>query len=243
MRLRNQLHATFSNIKYRSVFYAALVLVIVMLYALTGFAEASVEPQKIITLLKPAHKQSNIMPASSPVAEILPSPSHQKDVAIPQQLIPNDTIPGDDVASDNEDQHIFYLVTRVIDGDTVVVFRQEKSTTVRLIGVDSPESVSTKTAPECYGKQAAETAKSLLLGKQVMLESDDSQDEYDIYGRLLRYVYLSNGELVNKYLIAQGFAREYTFKKAYEYQSEFRKAQQQAKIEQKGLWNPENCKE
>ena len=75
------------------------------------------------------------------------------------------------------------LVTRVIDGDTIQV---ETSETVRYIGIDTPEIVHPDKPVECFGQQAANKNKELVLGKSVTLEKDVS--ETDRYGRLLRVV-------------------------------------------------------
>ena len=73
------------------------------------------------------------------------------------------------------------------------------------------------------------------------LVPDPSQDTYDKYGRLLAYVYLPSGLLYNKYMIEKGFAHEYTYKKPYEFQQEFKAAQTSAKAAGLGFWSPDTC--
>ena len=132
-------------------------------------------------------------------------------------------------------------VVRDIDGDTIVVFYQGVTTTIRLIGVDTPETVDPKKPAECFGEEASQETKSLVNGAQVRLEFDPSQGMKDVYGRTLAYVYLADGTLLDKFLIAQGYGHEYTYKTPYEYQSEFKVAQASAKTDQLGLWSPSTC--
>jgi hypothetical protein len=87
-------------------------------------------------------------------------------------------------------------VTRVVDGDTIVVNIAGSEYRVRYIGVDTPEST---TKQECYGREAARFNRSLVNGQTVRLERD--VNDTDRFGRLLRYVYLPNGEMVNEVLV------------------------------------------
>jgi len=128
-------------------------------------------------------------------------------------------------------------VTRVVDGDTVKVLIDNKEDTVRLIGIDAPETVDPKKPVQCFGQEASNEAKEILTGKTVILESDSTQADRDEYGRLLRYIFLEDGTNVDEFMISEGYAREYTFKgNFYKYQSEFIQAQQKAREENKGLW-------
>jgi micrococcal nuclease len=97
-------------------------------------------------------------------------------------------------------------VTRVIDGDTVVV---EGVGTVRLIGVDTPETVDPQRPVEYFGTEASDFARHLATGKRVRLEFD--QDRMDRYGRTLAYVYLQpENLLLNAEIIRQGYGFAYT---------------------------------
>jgi micrococcal nuclease len=134
------------------------------------------------------------------------------------------------------------LVTRVVDGDTIVVSQNGTTTHVRLIGVDTPETVKPHTPVQCFGSEASAKAKEMLTGVFVRLETDPTQDTYDTYGRLLAYVFLPNGTLFNQYLIENGYGHEYTFKgKTYEYQMQFKAAQESARSSKRGLWAPGVC--
>lgn len=124
----------------------------------------------------------------------------------------------------------FAKVERVIDGDTI---KLETGETVRYIGIDTPETVNTKTQVMCYGKEASDRNKQLVEGKTVELEKDVS--ETDRYGRLLRYVWLGD-VLINEYLVSEGFAVSSSYPPDIKYQEIFTKAQEQARLNQKGLW-------
>lgn len=134
-----------------------------------------------------------------------------------------------------------YPVTKVVDGDTIYVLIDGKKQTIRFIGVDTPEVVDPRKPVQCFGKEASAFTKSLLTGKSVRLEADETQDNKDKYNRLLRYIYLEDGTLVNKELIVQGYAHEYTYEVPYTYQAEFKQAQKTAQLEKKGLWGDNVC--
>ena len=103
-----------------------------------------------------------------------------------------------------------YAVTKVVDGDTIAVLMDGKKVTIRLIGMDTPETVDPRKPVQCFGIEASDKAKELLTGQAVEIEQDDSQDTYDKYGRLLAYVYLpdlstplgASGISFNEYMIA-----------------------------------------
>lgn len=136
-----------------------------------------------------------------------------------------------------------YRVTKVVDGDTLAIDMNGESVTLRLIGLDTPETVDPRKPVQCFGKEASDKAKELLTGTSISIETDPTQDTYDKYGRLLAYVYLPNGTLFNKYMIQEGYGHEYTYDKAYKYQAAFKAAQQAAQSAEKGLWAPDACTE
>ena len=127
-------------------------------------------------------------------------------------------------------------VVDVSDGDTITISKDCKPTTVRLIGIDTPETVDPRKPVQCFGKEASEYTKMNLKGKKVQIETDEMQNTYDKYGRLLGYVILEDGTNFNQRLIEEGYAHEYTHKTPYRYQKEFRAAQASAKDSEKGLW-------
>lgn len=132
-------------------------------------------------------------------------------------------------------------VINVVDGDTVDVLIDGREERVRLIGIDTPESVAPSRPVECYGREASTFTRQLLLGQSVLLEDDSSQANRDDFGRLLRYIWLLDGRMANYEIIAQGYGFEYTYNLPYLYQVEFRAAQNAARAAQAGLWAPETC--
>ncbi len=135
----------------------------------------------------------------------------------------------------------FFPVVRGIDGDTIIVDIGGNATTIRLIGVDTPETVDPRKPVECFGPEASAETKQLVDGREVRLTYDSSQGEFDKYHRTLAYVYLEDGTLLNEFLIAKGYGHEYTYQTPYIYQSEFRAAQKSAQKSQLGFWSPETC--
>jgi len=136
-----------------------------------------------------------------------------------------------------------YPVDYVIDGDTLVVDLGEARETVRLIGIDAPETGDGRTQLECFGREAREEARRLLSGRQVRLATDPSQDTRDRYDRLLAYVWLEDGTFVNLAMVETGYAFEYTYDLPYRYQPELRAAGEHAMASGAGLWAPGACDE
>ncbi len=154
------------------------------------------------------------------------------------RLVPS-TFPS--ITTHNEEEKA--TVIRVIDGDTIRVDigKEQKGMTIRLIGVDTPESVHPNKPVECFGKEASDYLKKLVAGKNVRLVRDPSQGDLDKYGRMLRYAYLEDGTFVNEQIIAEGYGHEYTYDEPYQYQERFRQAQEQAQRDKKGLWADDAC--
>jgi micrococcal nuclease len=133
-------------------------------------------------------------------------------------------------------------VTKVIDGDTFEASLDGQKLKVRMIGVDTPETVDPRRAVGCFGKQASNETKRLIEGKEVILIKDVS--ETDKYNRLLRYVFLPIGEgnnlFINDYLVRQGFAKVLTYPPDVKYDSRFLEAEREARENLRGLWG--ECK-
>lgn len=133
------------------------------------------------------------------------------------------------------------LVEKVVDGDTIKVRLPDgQLETVRFLGIDTPETVDPNRPAGCFGKEASNRTKELLTGKSVRLEADPKQGDRDKYQRLLRYIYLPDGTLVNAELVAEGFARVYTAFPTSK-QKEFLELQKQARLAGRGLWNKTTC--
>jgi len=143
-----------------------------------------------------------------------------------------------------QEKKITYPVQKVVDGDTVVIRRDGKNETLRLIGMDAPETTTLrKGVVECFGSDATKRARELLDGVEVTLEEDASQGTYDKYGRTLAYLILPDGHNFAEVMIAEGYAHEYTYNLPYRYQKEFKAAQKSAERTKSGLWNPDACSE
>ena len=130
---------------------------------------------------------------------------------------------------------IMAQVERVIDGDTIRVRHQGKNYTVRLIGVDTPETKPPTEAVQYFGREASAFTKEHLEGKTVALVRDRIGDTTDLYGRLLRYVYL-DGQNFNARLIREGYAHAYQGA-SFSKRQEFIDLEEQAKRRGIGLWN------
>ena len=132
-------------------------------------------------------------------------------------------------------------VIRVVDGDTLHVNVDGEDVTIRLIGIDTPETVKTDSPIECFGPEASDFAKSVLDGQQVTLEFDESQGRTDKYGRTLAYVWveLADGDraLMNLAAVEGGYAEEKQYGPTpFAWQAEFRRAEEGARAADLGLW-------
>lgn len=131
-----------------------------------------------------------------------------------------------------------WRVTRVVDGDTVDVTRGPRTLTLRLIGIDTPETVHPTEPIECWGPEASEFTSARLLGEPVVLEYDRSQGRLDYYGRTLAYVWTVRGRdsLFNRDVVRRGYALEYTYDAPYAWQRELVAAESAARAERLGVW-------
>ena len=123
-------------------------------------------------------------------------------------------------------------VERVVDGDTVVLDGGEK---VRLVGINTPESVDPRRPVQWYGKEASAFTTALLQGKRVRMEQD--VEKTDRYGRTLGYLSLEDGTFVNLRLVEEGYAFAYPFPPNVAHEEEFRDAERRAREKGLGLWS------
>jgi micrococcal nuclease len=126
-------------------------------------------------------------------------------------------------------------VTKAVDGDTLNVQMGDQKETVRLLGIDTPETHDPRKPVQCFGEVAAAHTKALVEGKDVRLEPDPTDSDRDKYHRLLRYVYLPDGTLVNAELIKDGYAFAYTIFPLIKL-DEFRALEADARAGNRGLW-------
>jgi len=136
---------------------------------------------------------------------------------------------------------VYGKVKKVTDGDTVSVEVYGQTQPVRLIGVDTPETVAPGQPIGCYGKEASAHTKKVLTKKLVRLEIPRIGDSEDAYGRTLAYVYLDADEdgsyehLFNEDLITLGLARTTTFSHAH--RRGFERLREEAEERGVGLWS------
>lgn len=131
-----------------------------------------------------------------------------------------------------------YEVVRFSDGDTITVNMNGKKESVRMIGIDTPETHRPNSPVQCYGPAASAFTKNLIDTNKVRLESDSQNTNRDRYDRLLRYVYLPDGRLVQAEIIKGGYGFAYT-QFPFSKKADFVALEQAAKQENKGLWG--NC--
>lgn len=128
-----------------------------------------------------------------------------------------------------------YNVKSFADGDTITVEMGGREERIRMIGVDTPETHKPNAPVQCYGPEASAYTKQLIGDEQVRLEADPQSSNRDRYNRLLRYVYLADGRLVEAELIKGGYGFAYTYF-PFTKSAEFTAAQKQAQEQRAGLW-------
>ena len=129
----------------------------------------------------------------------------------------------------------YYKVVDFSDGDTISVDMNGKTEHVRMIGVDTPETHDPRKAVQCFGQAASDFTRQLIGTNPVRLEADPLSTNRDRYDRLLRYVYLPDGRLVEREIIQQGYGFAYVsfpFTKT----DEFKKLEDEARQQNRGLW-------
>jgi len=124
-------------------------------------------------------------------------------------------------------------VQRVVDGDTFIALTGSRRFRVRLIGVNTPETVKPGTPIQCFGPEASTYAHKILTGKQVRLVYD--VERYDRYRRVLAYVYLG-ATFFNLDLVQRGYAVVETVPPDVAHVRDFVAAQRAARASRTGLW-------
>lgn len=129
----------------------------------------------------------------------------------------------------------YYRVVEFADGDTISVDMDGKVERIRMIGVDTPETHDPRKAVQCFGQAASDFTKNLIGNNPVRLQADELSTNRDRYDRLLRYVYLPDGKLVEEEIIRQGYGFAYTsfpFTKS----DHFKQLETDARQQGRGLW-------
>jgi micrococcal nuclease len=139
-------------------------------------------------------------------------------------------------------------VLRVIDGDTIRVEYSGLRESVRLIGIDCPESKNNRKARTDAGRSGEDVEKIMAMGKRaadfvkkIVKPGDILQLEFDVkernhYRRLLAYVFLEDGRMLNEVIIREGYASPMTIPPNVKYQEKFRDAYREAREAKRGLW-------
>lgn len=151
-----------------------------------------------------------------------------------KSFLPEDVAVQQDSVAENG-----YKVERVVDGDTIVIDYNGEDTKVRLIGVDTPESVSNDADSNVkWGEKASAYTKKRLANETVYLEFD--KEKQDRYGRLLAYVYLKDQEndytMFNQTLVENGYARAAYYSPNGKYRETFEELEEKAEKQKKGFW-------
>lgn len=134
-------------------------------------------------------------------------------------------------------------VVHVYDGDTISVRLGSGIEKVRLLGIDSPEMQDKKSGvAQCFAKEAKQKTASLLLHHSVTLKKDSQSKNRDVYGRLLRYVFINEKKQSNisSILVEQGYARVYR-RSPISQLKDLEKKERDAQHGHRGLWNTKNC--
>ncbi len=131
-------------------------------------------------------------------------------------------------------------VVRVIDGDTLKVrLTTGQTVTVRLIGIDTPETRKPGTPVQCGGLDATARMKKLALrngsGRSVTLRSDPTQDRVDRFGRVLAYVNAGATDF-GRTMVSSGWAKVYVFERSFQRAAAYRRAQASGKAHRRGVW-------
>ena len=156
--------------------------------------------------------------------------------------------PSPTPASPNSRDRGVDTVVQIVDGDTLTIQHNGRMEKIRLIGIDAPESsTNNKTKKDAsrgngdvdtitkMGKEATRFVKRIVKpGDQVTIEFD--KQIRDKYGRLLGYVYLSNGKMLNEEIVRAGYANLLTYPPNVKYQDRFRHAYHEARENNRGLW-------
>ena len=219
------------------VYFGFFVLSIFIIWGVSSESPNTTRPPEIQST---TNKNSRLN--KDPVEDRKIEDAQKESTTTKQKVIQkaSDDIKSVAIKSNKEE---YYLVTKVIDGDTIDVNIEGTIETLRLIGINTPETVDPRKPVEWFGIEASNKAKELLSEEKVRIEKDPSQGDRDKYSRLLVYVYLDTGLFFNKYMVERGYAYEYTYDTPYKYQAEFRQAEQEAKSQERGLWAPGACEE
>lgn len=134
-------------------------------------------------------------------------------------------------------------LSKCVDGDTFKAIINDKEYTIRMLSIDTPESVKANTDIEYYGKESSEyTCKRLTNAKKIELEYDDKSDKFDKYDRLLAWVFIDN-KLLQEELVEKGYAKVAYLYNDYKYNDILKEKQELASAKEIGIWDSAAKKE
>lgn len=164
----------------------------------------------------------------------------EANLPVPVAILDNTSVKEPEVKPEPKEEQNqvrdLFQVTEVVDGDTIKV---SLLGTLRLIGIDTPETKDPRKPVQCFGREASNKAKELLSGKRVYLEYDPAQKQ-DKYGRTLAYVYREDGLFYNAEMIKQGYAHSYV-QFPHPRLDEFNLYQREARENDRGFWAANTC--
>lgn len=129
--------------------------------------------------------------------------------------------------------------SKCVDGDTIKVLIKNKEYTVRMLAIDTPESVHPKKKVEYYGKESSDyTCDKVKNANKLELEYDDKSDKKDKYDRILAYVFV-DGYLLEDLLVTNGYAEVAYLYDDYKYADLLKDKESVAKAKGIGIWNEE----
>ena len=134
------------------------------------------------------------------------------------------------------------IFNKCVDGDTIKVTYKDEIKTIRMLAIDTPESVIQQ-EEEAYGKEASEYTCNLVKNaKKLEIEFDENSDEYDKYGRLLAWVFVDD-YLLQDALVRNGYAEVAYLYGKYKYTDTLKDHEELAKAEELNIWSKDKPKE
>lgn len=203
-----------------------VIFTLFAIMALSACSNAETDSKAVTNIPVTASATPSASPIPSPSATVVPTPT--KEQAKQDTPSNNKLIPA--------------KILKVVDGDTMKVSYNEsgkvKEETIRLLLVDTPESVDPDKAVQPFALDASKYAKDTLSDKEVKIEIDVS--ERDKYGRLLCYLYIGD-KMFNEMLLENGYARvAYVYPPNVKYVDKFREIQKTAQQKGINIWSVEN---
>lgn len=176
-------------------------------------------------------------------------PQPELDGIVTEVITTSEVVPIENTPSDPSEQAVVEnskvgqvgQVVSVTDGDTLKVNLNGRVETIRVIGIDTPETVHPTEPVGCFGREASNKAKELLTGSTVTVVTDASQGTRDKYERYLAYITLEDGSDFGLQMLRGGYAYEYTYAIPYDKQLTYKEAETYARETGAGLWADGVC--